>query len=315
MINGKIETFTYTLNKEHKCEGYNKIKKEAHELNTEKNILNAAKIIIIKNKEKTLGWHINNFKNLNIILSDNQIKRLVYEIKDSYFPKDEEFLKNISLIKITYDANDEQLTDNNFCFAYNKYINPSYHNREEKFIIYTSIFLLKKLEVSELIYIDATFRTSPKNFYLLLNIIVKDNQSGLNIPVIHVPMSHKSEFLYLKLFETINQICLDFNIKLNMNMKTCITDFEKGLRKILRNLYERINLRGCYFHYVKALWSKAKKLGLCGVRKIQITKLIIFGLKVLTLQSRKCQEAMIKEISHFVDELEDNSIFKKFISY
>ena len=148
-----------------------------------------------------------------------------------------------------------------------------------------------------------------------MNIIVKDKQSGLNLPVIHVPMSHKSEFLYLKIFETIEKISHDFNIKLNMHKKTCITDFEKGLRKILRNLFDGINLRGCYFHYVKALWSKAKKLGLCVFKKIQITKLIIFGLKVLTLQSRKCQEEMIKEISLFVDGLEDNTIFKKFISY
>ena len=44
-------------------------------------------------------------------------------------------------------------------------------------------------------------------------------------------MSHKSEFLYLKIFETIDKICLDFNIKLNMNNKTCITDFEKGIKK------------------------------------------------------------------------------------
>ena len=56
---------------------------------------------------------------------------------------------------------------------------------------------------------------------------------------------------------------------------------------------------------MNALWSKAKK--------IQITKLIIFGLKVLTFQSRNCQEARIKEeISHFVNELDDNSILKKF---
>ena len=67
--------------------------------------------------------YINNLNNLNITLSENLIKRLVYEIKDSYFPKDEDFLNNISLIKITFDSNDEQLIDKNFCFAFNKYIN------------------------------------------------------------------------------------------------------------------------------------------------------------------------------------------------
>ena len=42
-------------------------------------------------------------------------------------------------------------------------------------------------------------------------------------------MSQKSEFLYLKIFETIDKICHDFNIKLNKNSKKCITDFEKEL--------------------------------------------------------------------------------------
>lgn len=207
------------------------------------------------------------------------------------------------------------LKDNNFCFAYNKYINPNYHNREEKFIIYTTIFQLKKLAESDLIYIDATFRASPRNYYQLLNIISNDKQSGINIPVIHIPMSHKSEFLYLKIFETIEKICQDYNIEIKMNKKACITDFEKGLRKVLRNLLGGINLRGCYFHFVKALWSKAKKLGLFSYKKIQISKIIIFGLKVLTLQSRDCQEKMIKETNNFVEELDDNLMYKKFMEY
>ena len=66
-------------------------------------------------------------------------------------------------------------------------------------------------------------------------------------------MSHKYEFLYLKILATIEKIGQDYNIEVKVNKKTCITDFEKGLRKILRNLFGGINLLGCYFHYVKAL--------------------------------------------------------------
>lgn len=71
------------------------IKKEANKVQSESDLIKAAKTIIIKNKEKSLSLHINNSKSLNIMISDNKIKRLVYGIKDSYFPKMKYFWKNI----------------------------------------------------------------------------------------------------------------------------------------------------------------------------------------------------------------------------
>ena len=39
-------------------------------------------------------------------------------------------------------------------------------------------------------------------------------------------------------------------------------DFELNLRKSIKNNFEKCTLKGCYFHYVKNLWMKAKKIGL-----------------------------------------------------
>ena len=76
------------MNKEHECNSIFEIKKNVVEVNIEENLIAAAKTIIIQNKEKSLGWHISNLKNLNIILSDNKVKRLVYDIKEAHFPQD-----------------------------------------------------------------------------------------------------------------------------------------------------------------------------------------------------------------------------------
>ena len=84
------------------------------------------------------------------------MKRLVYDIKDSFFQKDEDFLKNIGMISVTFDNNNAKLKENNFCYEYRKILNPEYHFREEKYIIYTTIFQINKLASSELIFIDAT---------------------------------------------------------------------------------------------------------------------------------------------------------------
>lgn len=42
-LNNKIQSFTYILNKEHKCEGIKEIKKDIKGLNSEKNLINAPK--------------------------------------------------------------------------------------------------------------------------------------------------------------------------------------------------------------------------------------------------------------------------------
>ena len=210
------------MNKEHKCNGISEIKKEAIEVNTEADFIAAAKTIITQNKKKSLGWHISNLKSLNIILSDNKVKRLVYDIKDAHFPKDEDFLKNISQITITFDKNNAKLVENNFCYEYSKHINPNNKNREEKFIIYTTIFQLNKLAASDLIFIDATFRTSPKHYYQMLNILCKDRESNSNIPVVHIPMSHKTSFLYDKVFDSINKIFNDLSIEILILIKKLV---------------------------------------------------------------------------------------------
>ena len=71
-------------------------------------------------------------------------------------------------------------------------------------------------------------------------------------------MSHKTLFLYEKVFDSINKISKDLGIEINLNKKTFITDFELSLRKILSEKFEGIKLRG-FFSHVKALWFKSKK--------------------------------------------------------
>ena len=39
-------------------------------------------------------------------------------------------------------------------------------------------------------------------------------------------------------------------------------DFEKASRKALAEVFPSAIISWCYFHYAKALWTKAKKLGL-----------------------------------------------------
>lgn len=129
------------------------------------------------------------------------------------------------MIRATFDKNNAQLKENNFCYEYRKILNPEYHFRKEKFFIYSTIFQLNKLASSDLIFIDATFRTSPRNYYQMLDILCKDKQTCRKIiPVIHVPMSHKSVYLYDNIF-SINRISKDLNINLYFEKKNVYDRF------------------------------------------------------------------------------------------
>lgn len=62
-----------------------------------------------------------------------------------------------------------------------------------------------------------------------------------------------------------------------------MADFEISLQKELRKNFINSKIDGCFFHYVKLLWSKTKKFGLCTKEKIKTTKIILFILKIIYL--------------------------------
>ena len=100
---------------------------------------------------------------------------------------------------------------------------------------------------------NGTFRTSPKEFYQMLNIIANDSNSHNNIPVAHIPMIHKTQFLYEHVFNTLLNIISDNRLELSFDSKIIMTDFEKPIRHAIKNILKGVKLKGCFFHFVKAL--------------------------------------------------------------
>ena len=76
-------------------------------------------------------------------------------------------------------------------------------------------------------------------------------------------------------------------------------DFETNLRKGILNNFNNCTLKGCYFHYIKNIWKKAKKLGLCRKNFLNKTKIIIFAFKIITLIKLDKQKKFFDEIKFF----------------
>jgi hypothetical protein len=89
---------------------------------------------------------------------------------------------------------------------------------------------------------------------------------SIYVPACFILMTHKTEHLYKAAFRALKGIASDFHYELNPLTISC--DFEKGLQNAIIDVFDatfdtgKAKLVGCFFHFVKALIKKAKKLRL-----------------------------------------------------
>ena len=269
-----------TNDQKHICQDVIKTEK-VNNIKTETESIELAKQFINQSLEKPLNWHLSNLKENGIILSKFQVKNILQKLREYKYPKDNEFLTDISKITISLSKSDKNLESLPFCFTDQKIIN-IYKNkvREERFIIFTTLFQLKKFKEINQVFLDGTYKYCPKNFYQLYNIIGKETDSDNKIPLLYVLMSHKSYTIYYHIFKYIVNTLNVLDINVNFDKISFMLDFEKSARNALINIFPKSDIKGCFFHFLKALWKKARKYGLCKKKLIKETILLIFALKI-----------------------------------
>ena len=294
--------------KNHTCN--NAIIKEKKTNKTENNSIATA--LILSNINKPISFHLENFKNNNLYKTKNQVERLLQKIRENNFPLDVDFLKDISKITITLD-NEPELTNINICYKYVHILNPNKKNFLEKYIIFTTTFQMKMLKKSKQIFIDGTFKSCPRGYYQILNITSFIDEINGNIPIFMIPISGKSEFIYNKVFFDIKEILSENNISLNDIAKNIMCDFEPSLIKSVKKNFTNSKVDGCYFHFVKLMWSKAKSLGLCNRNNIKLTKILVFILKLLPFLPHDERENLFKKTEEYFSINSENE--KKLLLY
>ena len=158
------------------------------------------------------------------------------------------------------------------------------------------------MEKASQILMDATFLCYPKKFYQLFNIIAVIGENHFLFPIIHVLMTHKSSYSYEKIFNNINEIIKEMDIKFSFNKAHIMSSFEHPLLKAIKKIYPQCILEGCYFHYSKALWIKSKKLGLVNQKYIKIIIFIIFGYKKHPFLKEDDKNNFLSSIDKFIEK-------------
>ena len=223
--------------------------------------------LINLNLFKSFSFHENNLINNNINISNSQLKHLLYTYRNKNFPKNETYLTNLFNYKIKL-SEDKNMKEKCFCLAKGEYFNPQTNN-VEKYLIYSTDFQLNLFTSSKHIYIDGTFKSVPSNYYQLVTLHCFNKLTQKVLPVIFILMNFKTGTLYNNVFSKIREIILLNNYK--YKFKNLQSDFEIAIiNELTKVLNPEINLMGCFFHYIKALWSKLKEL------KIKIFKYKIY---------------------------------------
>ena len=216
--------------------------------------------LINANINENLEFHYKNFQQNKIEWNKGKISKLLYSLREIKFPKEEEFLNAINLIKIKLNDNDEN--EECFCPCKSEFINYRKKKRLEKYIIFMSEFQINFFSNVCELFIDGTFKVAPKNWYQVLNIFGYDKKQDFYMPLAFIILSSKSEEIYNEVFHKLVQL-----IKYHTNIKTfenikIMSDFEIGLRRSIKSNFDFCILEGCYFHYCKAICKKILKLNL-----------------------------------------------------
>ena len=117
----------------------------------------------------------------------------------------------------------------------------------------------------------------------------------------------------MKLYiSNIKKILLDNKIDINKITDEYMLDFEPALQNSIKKTFQGCKISGCYFHYVKNLWEKAKRFGLCTKREMKITNILIFLFKLMPYINYDDRIELFNKIENFYT---DNEKFKKIIKY
>lgn len=109
-------------------------------------------------------------------------------------------------------------------------------------------------------YMDGTFKTCPKPFYQLYTIHaeLESNEEYQNIiPVLYALLPDKKLTTYKLLFQLIRSQIPQWN------PSDITVDFEVAAIQAIRSHFPNVKITGCYFHFRRCLWRKAKTLGVC----------------------------------------------------
>ena len=118
---------------------------------------------------------------------------------------------------------------------------------------------MKILARADAIGIDGTFKISPKLWKQLL-IVTIEVIPGEWVPVAYALLPDKQLDSYVTALRAIEESLQELGLELAASYS--MSDFELNIRTAIKQVFPKVNLRGCHFHFGQRLWGRVVDSGL-----------------------------------------------------
>ncbi|XP_064479745.1 uncharacterized protein LOC135393150 [Ornithodoros turicata] len=129
---------------------------------------------------------------------------------------------------------------------------------EDKILIFSTQANLQKLCRTNTIFIDGTFKVTPRLFAQLYT--VHAEYLGAIFPFVYALLPDKSRLSYRRLFWHIKHAAGVYGYEFNPERVVC--DYEAAAIRAVNDVFPRAEVKGCFFHYFQCIWRKVQSLGL-----------------------------------------------------
>ena len=143
--------------------------------------------------------------------------------------------------------------------SYNRHFKAVVRVGDEYAFIFISNTILNRLGSVQEIFFDGTFFTTPSMFHQLFSIQGIFGDSCL--PIVHALTTCRTEELYMAILEKLLELNTAFS------PVTIMGDYEQASQNAFRRCFPDADIGGCIFHFARAIWRKAQKLGLADTYK------------------------------------------------
>jgi hypothetical protein len=142
---------------------------------------------------------------------------------------------------------------------YQSFLIADYKDKNTRILVFGPEWAIKLMGRAKYFFIDGTFRICPEPFLQLVTIHC-DLESTMDytniVPLVYALLPNKKKDTYMILLDLLKTRIRDWE-------PLCVMiDFEISLRQAIQSFFHDVTIKGCYYHFINALWKKAKQLKL-----------------------------------------------------
>ncbi|KAL0893230.1 hypothetical protein ABMA27_014837 [Loxostege sticticalis] len=127
-------------------------------------------------------------------------------------------------------------------------------NKDLRLIIFCNDNMKTEIKNISHFFADGTFKSCPKGFHQLYTIHGYDDKTHIMTPIFYALLPNKKTVTYKLLLKLIKKQISDFQpAKITL-------DFEVAAINAFQQTFPEIIFKGCYYHFNRCLWKKAKSL-------------------------------------------------------